>query len=345
MPWRAQRGTPQPFSIPVRWGIPRFARQDVLQPRCHAPNVAAMPQTPLPYPNAAADPNAAAVPKLPMPYTTLISADELTQAHISDPNWVIVDCRFSLKDTEYGRNAYRASHLPGSIYAHLDDDLSGPIVPGETGRHPLPDAQVFANWLGANGIDTASQVVAYDDLGGPVAARLWWMLRWLGHERVAVLNGGWQQWNTHGFPVRSETPSPTPRTFMPAPNTDLVASIEHIQHPSDSLLIDARAYERYAGINEPIDPVAGHIPGAKSFPFKENLDETGLFKSATALRERFSSVLKENPDNHLICYCGSGVTAAHNILALAHAGIQHVALYPGSWSEWILDTSRPIERI
>ena len=278
-----------------------------------------------------------------MAYTTLISADELN-THLADPNWVIVDCRFSLKDTKKGRKAYQTSHLPNAIYAHLDEDLSGPIVPGETGRHPLPDVDAFAAWLSAMGINNTTQVVAYDDLGGPIAARLWWMLRWLGHTSAAVLDGGWQAWTQKGYPVTSEIPASTPRVFSPTPDSGLVATINTIQNRSDSTsaLIDARASTRFAGINEPIDPVAGHIPGALSFPFKENLEDTGHFKSPAALQHRFKALLQDTPDKQIICYCGSGVTAAHNVLALTHAGVNNVAMYPGSWSEWILDPQRPV---
>ena len=279
----------------------------------------------------------------PMPYTTLISVDALHD-HLSSSDWVMVDCRFSLKDTEKGRRAYLESHLPGAVYAHLDEDLSGQIIPGKTGRHPLPDVETFATWLGKQGISNTTQVVAYDDMGGPIAARLWWMMRWLGHEKVAVLDGGWHQWGQKGYTVTTDLPTPSPHTFIPSPDTSLIATLEDVQKhaTSSSVLIDARAYERYAGIKEPIDPVAGHIPGAYSFPFKENLDNAGLFKSAAALQERFAAIAREK---NIVCYCGSGVTAAHNILAMTYAGLQHVALYPGSWSEWIVDPERAVERI
>ena len=274
-------------------------------------------------------------------FSTLISVNELSE-HLQDPDWVILDCRFSLKDTEKGRTAYAESHIPRAQYVHLDEDLSGDIIPGETGRHPLPDIDQFAQHLGRWGITNTTQVIAYDDLGGPIAARLWWMMHWLGHTRVAVLDGGWPEWVRNGLPTERHALPPSQATFIPdvQPHKLVeVAALQHALHSDKTTLIDARAAERYAGLHEPIDPIAGHIPGALSYPFKENLDKTGLFKPIDALKARFQDLTQTK--NQLICYCGSGVTAAHNLLAMTHAGIHDAQLYAGSWSEWIIDPNRP----
>jgi thiosulfate/3-mercaptopyruvate sulfurtransferase len=278
-----------------------------------------------------------------MPYTTLLTPTD-AQAHLDDPAWAFVDCRFSLTDTERGRRAYREAHIPGAVYAHLDADLSGPIVPGVTGRHPLPDVDAFARTLSAWGIAAGVQVVAYDDAGGGIAARLWWMLRWLGHDAVAVLDGGWPAWQRLGLPARSEDETRPPHRFMPHPHPALIADAGEVDarrtDPAYRLL-DARGAERYQGINEPIDPVAGHIPGAVSVPFAGNLDADGTFLPAEMLQARFAALLGDVPPDRVICYCGSGVTACHDILAMTHAGLDTPRLYPGSWSEWIVDASRP----
>ena len=280
-----------------------------------------------------------------MPHTTLLAPSDL-RAHLDDPAWVIVDCRFSLSDTERGRRAYREAHIPGAVYAHLDDDLSGPIVPGVTGRHPLPEVETFAQTLSAWGIDADVQVAAYDDFGGGIAARLWWMLRWLGHDAVAVLDGGWPVWQQNGFPERGGVEAGVPRTFAPRPRPEWVVGADAVNarctDPSYRLL-DARTAERYRGEHEPIDPVAGHIPGARSAPFAGNLDADGCFLPPDALRARFEALLKGTPPERTICYCGSGVTAAHNVLALTRAGLGEACLYPGSWSHWITDPARPVE--
>lgn len=279
-----------------------------------------------------------------MPFFTLISTSNL-HAHLHDPNWVIVDCRFSLADTERGRRAYREAHIPGAVYAHLDDDLSGPIVPGTTGRHPLPGVNRFAQTASEWGIAEGVQVVAYDDFGGGIAARLWWMLRWLGHEAVAVLDGGWPAWQRDGLPVRDGDEARPSRTFVPRPHPEWIVNAEEVNalrtDPS-CRLVDARTAERYRGEHEPIDPVAGRIPGALSAPFAGNLDADGFFLPPDALRSRFEPLLGSIPPEHAICYCGSGVTAAHNLLALMHAGLGTALLYPGSWSHWITDPNRPV---
>ncbi len=277
-------------------------------------------------------------------YSTLIAPSDL-RPHLGDANWAVVDCRFSLADPAHGRCAYLDAHLPGAIYAHLDEDLSGRIVPGRTGRHPLPDVDTFAQTLSGWGIGAGVQVVAYDDAGGAIAARLWWMLRWLGHEAVAVLDGGWPRWVEEGNPVEHGETRRPPRAFKPHPNPALladVAEVEAMREDPAFRLLDARAASRYRGEHEPIDPVAGHIPGALSAPFGETLDEKGHFRSKDEIKQRFEDVLGEASPARAVVYCGSGVTAAHDLLAMAHVGLEGARLYPGSWSEWITDAARPV---
>lgn len=279
-----------------------------------------------------------------MPYSTLITAEEL-QAHLEDPNWVVVDCRFNLADHAQGRLDYVQAHIPGAVYAHLDDDLSGPIVKGSTGRHPLPSieraAAVFANL----GIGDGVQVVTYDDRGGMSSGRLWWMLRWLGHDAVALLDGGWQAWQAAGFATRSGEETRLPATFTPQPRTELAVDANTagaLAADPTYKVVDARAADRFRGENETMDPVGGHIPGAISGPFADNLGPDGRFKSPEELRARFAALLGDTPAEQTVFYCGSGVSAAHNILAVAHAGLGDARLYPGSWSEWITDPNRPV---
>ncbi|RMG49113.1 MAG: sulfurtransferase [Acidobacteria bacterium] len=267
------------------------------------------------------------------------------QRHLADVDWAVVDCRFSLDDPERGRRDYQRAHIPGAVYAHLNEDLSGPVIPGRTGRHPLPEIDRFAGTLGRWGIDERVQVVAYDDSGGAVAARLWWMLRWLGHDAVAVLDGGWPAWQEEERPAQSGVETRAPRTFVPRPRPELIITSEDIEAAlgrATYRLIDARAPERYRGEQEPIDPIAGHIPGAVSAPFAGNLDARGRFRSPEELRARFQAILGDLPPERAVLYCGSGVTAAHNLLAMAHAGLGEGRLYVGSWSEWITDPRRPI---
>lgn len=282
-----------------------------------------------------------------MLYTTLISASELAD-HMKNNNWAIVDCRFSLDDPERGYREYLQSHLPGAVYAHLNEDLSGQIIPGKTGRHPLPGLETFIQKLSNWGIDSHVQVVAYDDKGGAMAAaRLWWMLRWIGHCPVAVLNGGWQQWLKNGYPVSKGKEMRGRRTFTPHPRNDYLRDandIVKILNNPDFRLLDSRSTERYRGENETIDPVAGHIPGALSVPFTDNLDMNGLFRSQKELKDRFQGLLGNTPADHTVFYCGSGVTAAHNVLAFAHAGLGHASLYAGSWSEWITNPDHPVSK-
>lgn len=279
-----------------------------------------------------------------MVHQTLIEPAELA-AHLDDDDWAVIDCRFSLDDTERGRTEYTEAHIPGAVYAHLDDDLSGPIQSGRTGRHPLPPVPRMAETLGAWGISDDVQVVCYDDAGGAIAARLWWMLRYLGHDGAAVLNGGWTAWTAEDRPTRSGTESREPRSFVPRMRQGLAVDTERvdaIRHDASWKLLDARDAARYRGEEEPIDPVAGHIPGAVSVPFKGNLDESGRFRSSEALRDRFKDILDATAPNHIVSHCGSGVTACHNILAMEIAGISGSLLYPGSWSAWITNRHRPV---
>lgn len=276
-------------------------------------------------------------------HTTLISADQLQEGY-RPHQWVIVDCRFDLNDTEAGRRAYESAHIPSAVYAHLDDDLSGVIVPGQTGRHPLPTVEQISALFSLWGIDDSVQVVAYDDKGGGIASRLWWMLRSLGHPAVAVLDGGWPAWEAAGF-ARSDQPSTVrPKIFKARPGAlgSMDADeIEAIRNNPDFTLVDSRAAERYRGEVEPIDPVAGHIPGAINLPFPENL-EHGKFRSAEDLKSRFESALGDKEPEKVVFYCGSGVTACHNLLAYTHAGLGDAVLYPGSWSDWITDEKREV---
>jgi thiosulfate/3-mercaptopyruvate sulfurtransferase len=277
-------------------------------------------------------------------YTTLISAPELNQ-YLYHPEWVVIDCRFALANTEKGRRDYQQGHIAGAVYAHLDEDLASPVIPGQTGRHPLPAVEKLAETFSRWGIDESVQVVVYDDAGGAMAARLWWMLRWLGHDAAAVLDGGWQQWQSTGYAVRSGMESRAGRVFTPQPRPHLLADITEvltIRHDPAYRLLDARSADRYRGENETIDPVAGHIPGAVSAPYVENLGVDGRFRPVEELRARYQNLLGDTPSEQTIVYCGSGVTAAHNLLALTHAGLGEGHLYVGSWSEWIIDPERPI---
>jgi len=281
-----------------------------------------------------------------MSYTTLVTVPELN-LHIADDNWAVVDCRFSLGETERGRRDYLQAHIPKAVYAHLNEDLSGTIITGKTGRHPLPSVTSFAETLANWGIASGIQVVVYDDAGGAIAARLWWMLNWVGHEEVALLDGGWQAWQSRGLPVASGREYRPRKRFeahaRPEATVD-AGRVEEIRNDPHHLLLDARSVVRFRGEVEPIDPVAGHIPGAVSAPYQENLTPEGTFLPPETLRRHFENLLKAVPSENVICYCGSGVTAAHNLLALAHAGLGRGRLYAGSWSEWITFPGRPVAK-
>jgi thiosulfate/3-mercaptopyruvate sulfurtransferase len=279
-----------------------------------------------------------------MKFHTLISTAGVLQ-HYANPNWVLVDCRFWLEDANKGKSDYEISHIPGAIYADLDEDLSGVIIPGETGRHPLPDIDKFSKYLGSLGIDNDTQVVAYDDRGGMIASRFWWLLKWLGHEKVAVMDGGYTKWVEEGNPVTNEFPSLSDKVFLPSVNSHFIIShdeiLERFGNPG-FLLVDSRAPERYRGENEPIDPIPGRIPGAVNYFWKDNLDVEECFHLKDLLRGRFVTLISNIPPQNVAFYCGSGVTSAHNILAMLHAGLGMAKLYVGSWSHWITDRERPI---
>lgn len=275
------------------------------------------------------------------PVAPLVSAADLA-SHLGDAAWVAVDCRHDLAKLDAGEAAYAAGHLPGAVFAHLDRDLSGPMT-GRNGRHPLPDAATLAARLGCLGIGLDTMVVAYDDGPGMFAARLWWLLRWVGHGAVAVLDGGLAAWQAQGLPLV------TPVAPRPAGNLTEQASLTRTVTVQDVIanldtqalqVLDARAPDRYRGENETIDPVGGHIPGAKNRFFKDNLQADGRFKSAEELRRDFSPLF--DAPQAAVMQCGSGVTACHNLLALEVAGLPGAALYPGSWSEWCADPARPV---
>lgn len=284
-------------------------------------------------------------------FTTLIAPEELA-SHLGRPQWRVFDCRFSLDDPHRGRRDYQRSRIPGSLCLHLDEDLSAPVIPGVTGRHPLPDPLRLAQRLTRQGVGDSTQVVAYDDAGGSVAARLWWLLKWLGHEAVAVLDGGWPVWCARRLPVESGPPSPSSPpsggSLRVRIREAMVASVEEVaelvEDGRSSCLVDARAPERFRGEFETIDPVAGHIPGARNHPFQANLRPDGRFQPRADLRLALEALGGGLPPEELICYCGSGVTGAHNVLAFEHAGLGRPRLYAGSWSEWITDPRRPVAK-
>lgn len=275
--------------------------------------------------------------------SALISVDELATL-LPTAELVVLDCRFSLKDPEQGFARYQAGHIPGARYAHLNRDLSGPVTPGLTGRHPLPDPQTLARRFSDWGIDASRRVVAYDDDVGAFAARAWWLLRWLGHDAVSVLDGGFAAWSSAGRTVETETPTVTSASFVPHLRPELVADaneVEEMRTHDDHRVLDARDAARFRGEVEPIDPVAGHIPGARSLPFMAHTD-AGHLRPPGDILASFAAVLGHVPAENAIAYCGSGVTAAHLVLAAEHAGLGRMRLYPGSWSEWITDASRPV---
>jgi len=281
-------------------------------------------------------------------YTTLITAEDLA-AHIDDPDWVIVDCRHDLVNLAFGREAYAAGHLPHALFADMETELSG-AKRGEDGafrgRHPLPEKEALAAVLRRWGVNHTTQVVAYDAHGGMYAARLWWLLRWIGHEAAAVLDGGLPAWQALGQPLSSDPPEPrsagTIDVRAPFVPTVTVAEVLENIDSEHRTVVDARAADRFRGENETIDPVGGHIPGAKNRFFKDNLHNDGRFKAPEQLREEFSNVIDD--PRKAIMQCGSGVTACHNLLALEVAGMPGAALYPGSWSEWSSDPARPVAK-
>lgn len=276
-----------------------------------------------------------------MVFKTLIEPGDVAE-HLHDPDWRIVDCRFDLADPAAGRREWQAGHIPGAVHADLETVLSGPVTV-ESGRHPLPAVTQLADWFGRHGIGPGTQVVAYDASGGAFAARCWWLLHWLGQEAAAVMNGGWSAWQAAGLPVSDAPVAPTAREFVARPHAAWIADHADVlaisRGDAPGSIVDARDAERFRGEVEPIDPVAGHVPGAINIPFKQNLDTTGRFLAPDALRARFADVAGQNA----VHMCGSGVTACHNILAMDYAGLPASRLYAESWSGWIRDAERPVE--
>lgn len=276
-------------------------------------------------------------------HKTLIDSATLAK-HLSDPAWIVIDCRFDLTDPDKGEALYREAHIPGARYAHLDRHLSGPKT-GKNGRHPLPDTDVLCRTFSELGIDSTRQVVAYDADSSMYAGRLWWMLRWMGHDAVAVLDGGLARWQREGHPVRGGVESSTAAHFKGAPRPGWRLTVDEVAalvgDPS-RVLVDARTPDRYRGIGETLDKVGGHIPGAANYFYGQNLTAEKTFKSPDDLLTQWAPILKGRDAKDVVVYCGSGVTACHNLLALEHAGIHGARIFPGSWSEWSADPSRPV---
>lgn len=278
-----------------------------------------------------------------MSYTTLVSAQTLAD-NLKNPDWVIFDCRFSLADSEAGGKAYRQGHIPGARYAHLNDDLSSPVK-SYTGRHPLPDFRQLAKKLGAWGVSSRSQVVVYDDAGGAFAGRMWWLLRSMGHSAIAVLDGDIRHWRKLGLPLTTTLPKITASQFRSYLDDKQWLSAEQVENALAArsiTLIDARTPERYAGLQEPIDPVAGHVPKALNHPFQLNLGKDGLFLPAERLKTQFQALTAARPAERVVHMCGSGVTGCHNLLAMEVAGLTGSKLYAGSWSDWIVNRNRTV---
>jgi thiosulfate/3-mercaptopyruvate sulfurtransferase len=272
--------------------------------------------------------------------STLVATGELAR----HPEWRVFDCRHDLMKPELGREQYAGAHIPGAVFAHLDRDLSAPKN-GKNGRHPLPDPAKFIAWLGAQGLRPSDQVVCYDGAGGAMAARLWWMLRWVGHDAVAVLDGGYAKWVEEQRPVTAEVPKFAPATYPGRVRPGMAVDVSHVAgHLGKELIVDARAAPRWRGESEPIDPEAGRIPGSVNRFNGGNLTPEGVHKPAAQLRAEFEAVLGGRKASEVVHSCGSGVAACHNLLAMEIAGLTGGKLYAGSWSEWIADPARPRER-
>lgn len=281
-----------------------------------------------------------------MTYTSLISPEDLTR-NLNNPNWRIIDCRFDLNNRHAGFEKYNAGHISNALYADLKNDLSSPET-ATSGRHPLPAVPEITKRLGAWGIDSKTQVVVYDDACGSFAGRLWWILNWLGHERVAVLNGGLNYWEQNNYPTTKDLPQIQPANFIANPDMSMVVDttrLEQLLASSNILLIDVRDPQRYQGLLEPIDKIAGHVPGAVNVPWKSNIDENGLYLTPPQLSSIYKNLIKDNTDKDVVFMCGSGVTACHSLVAMKYLGYEGAKLYPGSWSEWIQDPHHPIETI
>lgn len=280
-------------------------------------------------------------------YTTLIGASDLHRllTQPAQDGVVVLDCGFDLANPQAGRQQYESGHLPGAAYVHLDETLSGAKT-GSNGRHPLPERAAFARAMAALGVGPRTQVVAYDNAGGMFAARLWWLLRWIGHEAVAVLDGGQAAWQAQGYPLTSEPAAPRPAAELPVrdslqPTLDY-AQLRQALTTGERVVLDARAPDRYRGENETLDAVGGHIPGARNRFFRDNLGPDGRFLAPEQLRQAFTQQMNGRTPADVVNQCGSGVTACHNLLAMEVAGLKGAALYPGSWSEWSAQAGAPI---
>jgi thiosulfate/3-mercaptopyruvate sulfurtransferase len=271
-------------------------------------------------------------------FTTLIDNKTLAH-HLDTENWIIVDCSYDLVDKNAGRNSYLESHIKGAVFADVYDDLSGPPVT-DHGRHPLPSEEALNSLFSRLGIGHDSQVIVYDNACACFAGRLWWMLRYMGHKAVAVLDGGWQSWEEAGLAKAAGEEKNTHTNFQGHTNKDWLVTVNGV--PAAELLVDSRDPQRYRGENEPLDKAAGHIPGAINRFWKNNLDASGLFKDSEQLRNEFEVSLGGIDICKTVFYCGSGVTACHNLLAMAHAGLDSPRLYAGSWSDWCSEPSRPV---
>jgi len=280
-----------------------------------------------------------------MAFRTLITTGALA-LRIPDPAYVLIDCRFKLDDVQWGESEYEKAHIPGAVYAHLDRDLSGPRT-GTNGRHPLPDPATLAATFGRLGIASGVQVVAYDQSNGMFASRLWWLLRWMGHDAAAVLDGGLAKWTAEKRDTRTGREENPTRAFEGSPNRDMLVDANGVaarMKEGGWRLVDARAPERYRGEVEPLDKLPGHIPGAVNHFFQTNVDENAVFRTPEELRARLTASAGGATPDRIVAYCGSGVTACHNLLAMEHAGLVGARLYAGSWSEWSADASRPVEK-
>ena len=273
----------------------------------------------------------------------LVSTETLAR-HLDDPKWVVIDTRHDLMNPDKGPKAHAEGHIPGAFFMHVDKDLSAPKT-GRNGRHPLPDLDVFAAKLNERGVAPGVQVVVYDDLSGNFSSRLWWMLRWLGHDKAALLDGGWPKWVGEKRPVTADVPKPRKGAFVPRPHlgdTVDAAFVDRFKESKDITLLDARATNRFNGLEEPIDPVAGHIPGAVNRFWQKNLNPDGTFKAPEQLRAEYEQFLGGADPGRVVHMCGSGVTACHNVFAMELAGLPGGKLYAGSWSEWIADPAHAV---
>ncbi|MFK7815111.1 MAG: sulfurtransferase [Gammaproteobacteria bacterium] len=278
-----------------------------------------------------------------MTYQTIISVEDLNK-NINNQDWFVFDCRFMLKDPEGGLKKFNQGHIPGAQYADMDKDLASPMT-ATTGRHPLPNPDELIKKLQSWGVNNTSQIICYDDMSGAFAARMWWLLKWLGHEEIAVLDGGLDLWTATTLEIETEVKEKVPGKFSGRANNNMWVDVEFVKNELSEnkiTLLDARSEERYSAKDTKTDPVAGHVPGAMSFPFSGNLSKQGVFLSKDELRNRFATFVNNPEEKEVINMCGSGVTACHNLLAMSIADLPITKLFVGSWSEWIKDKSRPV---